>query len=105
TAERVSAYRTVLAWWAGSRVVVFGAALAVQAIGWPRQSWYPAATRHPLALLAAWDGRWYRMVAERGYLVVPHHQSDTAFFPLTPVLTNALTAVGLPWNAAALLLA
>ncbi|HLM34143.1 MAG TPA: hypothetical protein VK278_00035, partial [Gaiellaceae bacterium] len=67
TAERAFAYKRVVLWWAASRAVVLGTALAVQAAGWPRPSWYPSVASHPFALLGAWDGRWYRMVAERGY--------------------------------------
>jgi Gpi18-like mannosyltransferase len=38
------------------------------------------------------------MVAARGYLVIPHHQSDTAFFPLLPLILRAGRAIGLPFN-------
>src|SRR5262249_23327148 len=56
-------------------------------------------------LLTAWDGRWYRMVAERGYIVIPRHQSDTAFFPLYPALLRAGRALGLSADATGLLVA
>jgi len=102
---RARAYRTILLWWAGSRILVLATVLVVQALRWPRRSWYPSIADHPFALLTAWDGRWYRMVGERGYLVVPHHQSDTAFFPLVPLMANALHAVGLSFDAAAVLIA
>jgi putative flippase GtrA len=105
TPERVAAYRALTAWWAVSRLVVFAAATVVQVLRWPRRSWYPSLLHHPFALLSAWDGRWYRMVAERGYLPVPSHQSDTAFFPLFPLLTDALRALGLPLDAAGILIA
>ena len=105
TAERAFAYKRVVLWWAASRAVVLGTALAVQAAGWPRPSWYPSVASHPFALLGAWDGRWYRMVAERGYLAIPHHQSDTAFFPLYPILLRSLHRLGLPVDAAGLLVA
>ncbi len=103
TTERAAAYRAILSWWLASRVVVVGTALAVQALGWPRRSWYPSVARHPFALLTSWDGRWYRMVATRGYLLVPHHQSDVAFFPLYPALLAALHRAGLSLDAAGLL--
>jgi hypothetical protein len=102
---RVSAYLRITGWWAGSRVVVLGAALVVQALGWPRRSWYPSIAEEPFALLRAWDGRWYLTVAERGYFVVPRHQSDPAFFPLYPLLVNGLHGLGLDRVAAGLLIA
>src|SRR3954471_12154702 len=105
TAERAFAYKRVVLWWATSRTLVLGTALAVQAAGWPRPTWYPRLTSHPVALLGAWDGRWYRMVAERGYLAIPHHQSDTAFFPLYPILLRSLHGLGLPLDAGGLLVA
>jgi hypothetical protein len=45
------------------------------------------------------------MVAERGYLVIPRHQSDTAFFPLYPSLLRAGRALGLSADATGLLVA
>jgi putative flippase GtrA len=103
--ERSEAYIRIVAWWAGSRAVVLGAALVVQAFGWPRKSWYPSLGDEPLALLRAWDGRWYLTVAERGYFVIPRHQSDPAFFPLYPLFVNGLHALGLGRVTAGLLLA
>jgi len=103
--ERASAYRSIALWWAGSRVLVFAAVLAAQALRWPRESWYPSISEHPFALLEAWDGRWYRTVAEHGYLVVPQDQSNIAFFPLYPALVKALGAVGIPHSVGGLLLA
>ena len=102
---RLLAYRRIGMWWAGSRALVFAAALTVQGLGWPRGSWYPSLLHEPGALLRAWDGRWYVMVARRGYLLVPHRQSDPAFFPLLPVLMKGLHALGIPLVAAGLLLA
>ena len=104
-AERVAAYTQIALWWALSRALVLASVFVVQALGWPRPSWYPSLREHPFALLEAWDGRWYRMVAESGYLVVPGHQSDVAFFPLFPVAMNALGVLGMPLGAAGLLLA
>lgn len=105
SSSRAAAYRTVALWWALSRALVLLTALAVQALRWPRAAWYPSLVHHPFALLGAWDGRWYRMVAERGYLSVPHHQSDVAFFPLFPILLGALHRLGLSLDTAGLLLA
>ena len=97
-AERAAAWRAIASWWLVSRTCVVITALVVQYLRWPNPSWYPALSDRPLALLTSWDGRWYRMVAERGYLVVPGHQSDTAFFPLFPMLLRAGRAVGVPPN-------
>jgi hypothetical protein len=60
---------------------------------------------HPFGVLSAWDGLWYRRIAEHGYLLVPGRQSDTAFFPLYPALLRVLHRTGLPLGAAGLLLA
>jgi hypothetical protein len=98
SAERAAAWTAIAGWWALSRVLVVATAYTAQLFRWPRSGWY-AAHNHPLALLGAWDGRWYRMVAARGYLAVPHHQSDTAFFPLLPLILRAGRAIGLPFDA------
>jgi dolichol-phosphate mannosyltransferase len=103
--ERARAYATVLGWWLLSRVLVFTAVTIVQLVGWPRRSWYLGVGNHPFSLLNGWDGRWYRMVAEGGYLVLPHHQSDTAFFPLFPLLISLLGGIGMSPEAAGLLVA
>ena len=92
---RLAAYRQIVVWWALSRALVLGSALAVQVVGWPRSDWYPSALDKPFALLGAWDGRWYRMVAESGYFVIPQEQSDTAFYPLFPLLLHAFGSLGL----------
>ena len=102
--ERLAAYRTIALWWLGSRALVFATALTAQALRWPKPGWYPSLEGHHLALLTTWDGRWYRMVASRGYLAIPHHQSDTAFFPLYPALLRAAHATGMSLDTAGLLL-
>ncbi len=61
--------------------------------------------RTPLDVLGAWDGAWYRRIAEHGYLLVPGHQSDPAFFPFFPILMRALRSVGLPTVLAGALVA
>jgi hypothetical protein len=81
------------------------AAVAVQARDWPHARWSPSLSHRPLGLLTVWDGRWYRMIAERGYLVIPHHQSDTAFFPLYPALLRLVHLAGLSVNWSGLLIA
>lgn len=102
---RLAAYRQIVVWWALSRVLVLGSALTVQVIGWPRSDWYPSALDQPFALLGAWDGRWYRMIAENGYFVIPQEQSDTAFYPLFPLLLHVFGSLGLSLDAAGLVLA
>jgi hypothetical protein len=56
--------------------------------------------RHLFGLLGAWDGRWYRTVAENGYLLEPGRQSDPAFFPLYPLLLRLVHSAGIGYVAA-----
>ncbi|HLX32262.1 MAG TPA: hypothetical protein VKR79_05765 [Gaiellaceae bacterium] len=58
------------------------------------------AVRPSIWTLDRWDGRWYRMVARGGYLLVPGRQSDPAFFPLYPILLRAVHALGIGWGIA-----
>ena len=51
-------------------------------------------------LLGAWDGLWYRRVAAYGYLIIPHRQSDPAFFPVFPILLRELHRLGIPFMLA-----
>jgi hypothetical protein len=101
----VARYAWIVRWWALSRALVLGAALTVQAMGWPRAGWYPSLGTRPLALLGAWDGRWYSTVARQGYLVIPGRQNDTAFFPLYPIALRALHGLGLSYVTGGLLVA
>lgn len=77
-------------WWAAGRLVTIVTALAIKPSIWQ---------------LGIWDGRWYRMVARFGYLVVPGRQSDPAFFPLYSILLRALHGVGIPYELGGPLLA
>jgi hypothetical protein len=77
--------RWLLGWWGVGRLVAIGTALALRPTVWT---------------LDRWDGRWYRMVARGGYLLVPGRQSDPAFFPLYPILLRAIHAVGVGWGVA-----
>jgi hypothetical protein len=43
---------------------------------------------------------WYQRVAAHGYLLIPGRQSDTAFFPLYPILLRGFHAFELPYTAA-----
>ncbi len=81
--------RWLLGWWATGRLVAVATALAVKPSVWT---------------LDRWDGRWYRMVARGGYLLVPGRQSDPAFFPLYPIMLRILHAAGIGWGAAGPLL-
>lgn len=44
-------------------------------------------------LFSRWDGGWYISVARSGYRFVPGQQSNTAFFPLYPLLIRGVHAV------------
>ncbi len=103
--ERARAYRELAAWWLGSRLLVLAAAAVVQVAGWPRAGWHPSLFRHPFVLLTWLDGRWYGIVAKRGYLLVQGRFSQTAFFPFFPVLERAGHLLGLPVDVAGVLIA
>jgi len=96
-------YGWILPWWGLSRALVLVPALVSQVAGWPHRA--PALGSRPLALLTSWDGRWYRLVATHGYLVVPGRQNDTAFFPLYPLAMRLLHLLGLPLDVGGLLIA
>src|SRR5262249_56131768 len=79
------AYREIAAWWLGSRLLVVACSALVQILAWPRHTWHPSFAAHPLALLASWDGRWYRILPHPPYLLVPRPPTDPPFFPLLPL--------------------
>jgi hypothetical protein len=81
--------RWLVGWWAAGRLVAIATALAVKPTVWT---------------LDRWDGRWYRMVARGGYLLVPGRQSDPAFFPLYPIMLRVVHAAGVGWGVAGPLL-
>jgi hypothetical protein len=81
--------RWLVGWWVVGRVVAITTALALKPTVWT---------------LDRWDGRWYRMVARGGYLLVPGRQSDPAFFPLYPIMLRVLHAAGIGWGIAGPLL-
>ena len=103
--ETSRAYLVIAGWWAGSRLFVLLCALVAQVVRWPIRAWHPSPLRHPLVLLGAWDGQWYRLVAEHGYLLIPAQPSDPAFFPLLPVAENGLSVIGIPPIVAGVLVA
>jgi mannosyltransferase PIG-V len=100
----LAARREILVWWAASRGLVVGAALAVHWLHAPRGYFGPATFRAPLGILESWDGIWYRHIAQHGYLLLPDHQSDPAFFPLYPLLLKAVHVIGVPIAAGGVLL-
>ena len=79
----------LVGWWAIGRVVAIATAMTLKPSIWT---------------LDRWDGRWYRMVARGGYLLLPGRQSDPAFFPLYPILLRIAHAVGVGWGVAGPLL-
>jgi len=93
-------YAWIVRWWGLSRLLVFVPAIISQEVGWPTR-----APDRALALLTSWDGRWYRAIANHGYLAVPGRQSDTAFFPLFPIALRALRELGLSLDVGGLILA
>jgi len=93
----------IVVWWSAGRALVLAVALVVDAVG-PRGYLAHDERSHVFGLLASWDGRWYRLVAEHGYLLVPERQSDPAFFPLYPMLLRAAHGLGLSYASTGLLL-
>jgi hypothetical protein len=94
----------IAGWWLAGRALIVAAAVVVHRfgpVGWIRH----VEQAHALGPLDAWDGRWYRIVAIGGYILVPGRQSDPAFFPLFPVLLRAGHALGLSYDAAGIVLA
>jgi hypothetical protein len=103
SAEWVRARAWIVVWWGAGRALVLAVALVVDAVG-PRGYLAHDERSHAFGLLAAWDGRWYRLVAEHGYLLVPERQSDPAFFPVYPMLLRAVHGLGLSYASTGLLL-
>jgi hypothetical protein len=89
----------ILGAWAAGRLLVLVPAAIVHFVG-PLGYTGPDEKRHLFGLLGAWDGRWYRTVAENGYLLEPGRQSDPAFFPLFPLLLRGLHGLGIGYVAA-----
>jgi hypothetical protein len=101
--ERLHRRAWILGWWAGGRLLVLATAAMMHFIG-PRALAGPDERSHVFGLLGAWDGRWYRIVAARGYLLEPGRQSDPAFFPLYPLLLRVGHTFGLGYLAAGLVI-
>jgi hypothetical protein len=100
-----AARRELFVWWAASRALVVACALVVQVARFPRHRWHPSLIDHPLALLGIWDGRWYKLIAVGGYLLVPGRYSNPAFFPLLPVIERSAHLLGLPYLLTGILVA
>jgi hypothetical protein len=103
-AEWLEARRSIFVWWAGSRALVFAAALGLHLAHAPRGYFGTAIFRPLFGPLASWDGVWYRLIAVHGYLLVPGRQSDPAFFPLYPLVLKLVGATGIPVAVGGLLL-
>lgn len=103
TLDRIREHAWIAAWWAGGRALVLTTALAVDAFG-PRGFLRHDERVDAFGILNAWDGRWYRMIASDGYLLVPGRQSDPAFFPLYPLLLRGAHALGIGYQASGLLI-
>ena len=104
SARRVPVLAWIAGWWLLGRAVIVVSAIGVHHFG-PTGWIKHVAHAHALGPLQAWDGRWYRIVAGTGYLLVPGRQSDPAFFPLFPVLLRAGHALGLGYATAGLVIA
>lgn len=93
----------IAGWWIGSRVIVFVCAAILHWFRWPAGYFKPE-FKSVLAVLSAWDGRWYDQVARNGYLLIPGHQSDPAFFPFFPLLLRVGHTLGLSYALSGILI-
>ena len=91
-----------MGWWLASRIVTLLAFVVCWLLG-PRGRLGGQFFATPLKLFGVWDGLWYKRIAESGYLLVPGHQSDPAFFPAYPILLRGLHRAGLPYLDAGVL--
>jgi hypothetical protein len=93
----------IAGWWIGSRVIVVVCAAILHWFRWPAGYFKPE-FRSVLAVLSSWDGRWYDQVARNGYLLIPGHQSDPAFFPFYPLLLRIGHVFGLSYAVSGVLI-
>lgn len=98
---RLRASAWIAAWWAAGRGIVLATAALLHFAG-PMGRARVDVHVHLFGVLGAWDSHWYRIVAERGYLLEPGRASDPAFFPLYPLLLRAVHTIGLGYFSAAL---
>jgi hypothetical protein len=92
--------REIVVWWAATRVVVIGSALVLHWLHAPRGYFGHALFDRPLGALEAWDGIWYSHIAATGYILIPSHQSDPAFFPLYALLLKIVGVTGVSTSVA-----
>jgi Gpi18-like mannosyltransferase len=79
--------RFVVAAWLASRVIIVAA--------------FVLASPHPLASGGNWDGGWYGAIASHGYGFAHRGaQSDSAFFPLYPLIASLIMRMGVGWPLA-----
>ena len=94
----------ILGWWAAGRLLILVPAVVVDLLG-PRGYTGGEERSNVFGILHAWDGRWYKTVAENGYLLEPGRQSDPAFFPFFPLLMRGGHALGLSYATSGVLIA
>ena len=98
-AARLRARLWIVGWWAAGRGIVLATAALLHFAG-PVGRTRADEHTHLFGVLGAWDAHWYRIVAERGYSLVPGRASDPAFFPLFPLLLRTGHAFGLGYYTA-----
>ena len=84
---------TILAAWAGSRLIVILSAVAAEGIVPRNPRLIPGSGGPILTSLTSWDGWWYLGIARSGYHAAPitGQYHDYAFFPLYPALVRLLS--------------
>jgi hypothetical protein len=90
----------VLACWLGTRALI---AVAIFIVAPAHPVAHLPAREHLAGLdrLAHFDGRWYRMIAQRGYeYLSTGGEHDIAFFPGYPALVWLVSRLGLPFTIA-----
>ena len=90
--------RAALAPWAVARALVLGALWVSRFLADKLPA--SARTHAPSAGLFAYDGGWYRDIAEKGYSALPH--AGLRFFPLYPLLSRWLGVLLLDHTSVAL---
>jgi hypothetical protein len=103
-ARKTAPWQAITLVWLASRLVVFAGAASAQLLGLGFRENRPGFVQHPFHWLTTWDGHWYKLIGEHGYLLMPGRYSDPAFFPLLPILLRGLHGVGLPYDLAGLAL-
>ena len=90
--------------WVIARVIAIMLQALVRSTGQHPQPQFPDGTpiNGPLSQLLSWDASWYLGLAEHGYGA--YGITGTRFSPLLPLLTRGVSAVGVPPDAAILLI-